>query len=32
MQLNDGTHNDCAKGKDLKDVVTSAMIEAVKPV
>jgi len=32
IQLNDGTHNDCAKGKDLEDVVTSAMIEAIKPV
>ena len=32
IQLNDGSTNDCAKGKNLEGIVTSAMIEAVKPV
>jgi len=32
IQLNDGSGNDCTKGTNLEDVVTSAMIEAVKPV
>ena len=32
IKLNDGSSNDCAKGKNLEDVVTSAMIEAIKPV
>jgi arsenite methyltransferase len=32
IQLNDGSGNDCARGTNLEDAVTSAMIEAVKPV
>jgi len=32
IQLNDGSSNDCAKGKNLEYIVTSAMIEAIKPV
>lgn len=32
IQLNDGSSNDCAKGKNLEGIVTSAMIEAIKPV
>jgi SAM-dependent methyltransferase len=32
IQLNDGSGNDCAKGKNLEDVVTSGMIEAIKLV
>lgn len=31
IQLNGGSSNDCAQGKNLEDFVTSAMIEAVKP-
>jgi arsenite methyltransferase len=31
IQLNDGSGNDCAKETNLKNMVTSAMIEALKP-
>lgn len=32
IQLNEGSDNDCAKGTNLENIVTSAMIEAAKPV
>jgi len=31
IQLNDGSGNDCARGTNLKNIVTSAIIEAIKP-
>ena len=31
IQLNDGNGNDCAKGTNLENIVTSAMIKAIKP-